>query len=413
MTAVPAAAAPAAAVPAHDEPSRRAPRGRRWSQPMYWSHPRAATPTQVPNQFVFGTELLVAPITAPDDPDTAARLACAPGCPRAPGSTCSPAWSTTAAGEVVLHRDLAQHPRARRGRRHRPARPASGPRQRTGQPGALEVLVVVGADGSFELIEDDGTGPDDPDNCCPDADLVRAGDRHGDGRPGIGRSCACRPAQPAAALRRTFLGRGTAATRSLSRRSPAGRGTISREPGGSPCRSTTSPDQHAAGDASGPNPHSRRTTSPAGCSRCSTGRTSSTRPRRSSTPSRRRTGRCRYGCPTCRRWTWTAALEIGGRRDPAGRTTVPHDPSDVRRVNVPVRPDQRAGRRRAGGAPGRAGSSLPSVSTVKTAPLLRRPVRAHCSPATGVESRRPAGARQPARRDDRRGPARRTGSPGR
>ena len=36
--------------------------------PMYWWHPRAREAYEVPNQYMFGSELLVAPITAPRDP---------------------------------------------------------------------------------------------------------------------------------------------------------------------------------------------------------------------------------------------------------------------------------------------------------------------------------------------------------
>lgn len=36
-------------------------------QPMYYSHPKCSAAYQVPNQFWFGTELMVAPITTPDD----------------------------------------------------------------------------------------------------------------------------------------------------------------------------------------------------------------------------------------------------------------------------------------------------------------------------------------------------------
>ena len=65
-------------------------------------------------------------------------------------------------------------------------------------------------------------------------------------------------------------------------------------------------------------------------------------------------------------------------------------------------------RRRAGGAPSRGRSSARSVSTVNTAPSLRRPVRVHPAPArrrtASAERRRP----RPARRRPWRGPARRT-----
>ena len=46
-------------------------------QPMYWSHPEDADAYQVPNQFAFGTELLVAPITSPKDAGT--QLGSVPG----------------------------------------------------------------------------------------------------------------------------------------------------------------------------------------------------------------------------------------------------------------------------------------------------------------------------------------------
>jgi len=39
-------------------------------QPMYYSHPKCSAAYQVPNQFWFGSELIVAPITTPDDPIT-------------------------------------------------------------------------------------------------------------------------------------------------------------------------------------------------------------------------------------------------------------------------------------------------------------------------------------------------------
>ena len=70
---VPAAAAPAAALPRHDEPAR-ARRGRA-DRPADVLRPprRAPRRTTCPNQFMFGTELLVAPITSPADPVDRAR----------------------------------------------------------------------------------------------------------------------------------------------------------------------------------------------------------------------------------------------------------------------------------------------------------------------------------------------------
>ena len=40
---------------------------------MYYDHPDEPAAYDVPNQFMFGTELLVAPITSPADPVDRAR----------------------------------------------------------------------------------------------------------------------------------------------------------------------------------------------------------------------------------------------------------------------------------------------------------------------------------------------------
>ena len=86
---VPPPAAPAVALPAHHEPPGGTRTARRWCEPMYWSHPEAADAYRVPNQFRFGTELLVAPITTPTDLSLRLGVS-ARGCRRAPGSTSSP-----------------------------------------------------------------------------------------------------------------------------------------------------------------------------------------------------------------------------------------------------------------------------------------------------------------------------------
>ncbi|MEP6560725.1 MAG: TIM-barrel domain-containing protein, partial [Nakamurella sp.] len=78
-------------------------------RPMYWSHPDDADAYQVPNQFMFGTQLLVAPITTPAD--TSLQLASVrawlpEGC-----------WVDVLSGlvytgdrRIVLHRDLTAIP---------------------------------------------------------------------------------------------------------------------------------------------------------------------------------------------------------------------------------------------------------------------------------------------------------------
>ena len=43
--------------------------GRPLVEPMYWSEPNNPQAYEVPDEFRFGTELLVAPIVTDDDPD--------------------------------------------------------------------------------------------------------------------------------------------------------------------------------------------------------------------------------------------------------------------------------------------------------------------------------------------------------
>ena len=101
-------------------------------QPMYWSHPASAEAYEVPNQFMFGSELLVAPITAPAGPEAAARERARlvarghldrrlhrPGLRRRP------------AGGDAPRPD--QHPRAREAGSDRAAVRRPGPGQRTRQ----------------------------------------------------------------------------------------------------------------------------------------------------------------------------------------------------------------------------------------------------------------------------------------
>jgi len=126
-------------------------------QPMYWAHPAEPAAYQVRNQFAFGTELIVAPITRAKDPELqlGSVTAWLP-----PGTWIDVFSGLLYAGgrRIVLHRDLTAIPvLARLGA----VIPLAGPEitdNSPENPGAIEVLVVVGAPGEFELLEDDGTG---------------------------------------------------------------------------------------------------------------------------------------------------------------------------------------------------------------------------------------------------------------
>jgi alpha-glucosidase (family GH31 glycosyl hydrolase) len=124
--------------------------------PLYYRWPEREQAYQVPNEFLFGSELVVAAITEPADRRTLlGRVA---------------AWLPAGAWvdlltdlvydgdrEVHLHRDLASIPVLAPAGAIVPLDGAQVPANDPVNPGHLEVVVVVGADGSFTLVEDDGT----------------------------------------------------------------------------------------------------------------------------------------------------------------------------------------------------------------------------------------------------------------
>ncbi|MGY4645517.1 TIM-barrel domain-containing protein [Cellulomonas sp. URHB0016] len=141
----------------HTMNHRAARESRALVEPLYHAWPTDPEAYDAPNQFLFGTELMVAPVTSPADPRTQT------GRVRAwlpPGT-----WVDVLTGlvydggrELVLHRDLSTVPVLARAGAIVPLDAAPVPGNDPMNPDAFEVLVVVGADGSFTLVEDDGTG---------------------------------------------------------------------------------------------------------------------------------------------------------------------------------------------------------------------------------------------------------------
>lgn len=169
--------------------NHRAAAGRPLVRPMYWDHPEAPAAYAVPQQFTFGTELLVAPVTTPRHRElgTAAVAAWLP-----PGE-----WTDLTTGlrydsprpdgrRITLHRALSEYPVLARAGAIVPLAGAAG----SGNPDRLQVLVVPGADGTFDLVEDDDTA---------DADRVVTPIRwaQDDGRLTIGPATGATAALPA------------------------------------------------------------------------------------------------------------------------------------------------------------------------------------------------------------------------
>ncbi|MGI5125721.1 TIM-barrel domain-containing protein [Pseudonocardia sp. CA-107938] len=139
--------------------NHRAAHGDPLVRPMYHDHPELPVAYDVPRQFLFGDSLLVAPITDPDDPVTLM------GATRAwlPEGT----WGDIATGvvyrarsggeQLTLHRDERSIPALLRAGAVLPLTRSADTRTDT-NPDALELLLLPGADGHRELVEDDGTG---------------------------------------------------------------------------------------------------------------------------------------------------------------------------------------------------------------------------------------------------------------
>ena len=125
-------------------------------RPMYWEHPESLEAYEVPNQFMFGDRLVVAPITEPSDPvlGTAAVTAWLP----------AGEWTDVLCGrhysgdrKIRMHRTLESLPLLARAGAIIPLDANATPGNGGPNPSAVQLMVVPGADGAIELIED-GTG---------------------------------------------------------------------------------------------------------------------------------------------------------------------------------------------------------------------------------------------------------------
>ena len=123
-------------------------------RPLYHRWPRHPEAYAHPNEFLFGSELLVAPITSPMDPATglAATDAWLP----------EGRWIDIVTGlvydggrELMLHRDLTSIPVLAPAGAIIPLDAAATPEDDPTAPSHLELLIVPGRDGAFTLVEDD------------------------------------------------------------------------------------------------------------------------------------------------------------------------------------------------------------------------------------------------------------------
>ena len=141
----------------HSMNHRAATEGRPLVEPMYWEHAERPAAYGVPNQFRFGTQLMVAPITDPADPVTRMGSVIA-WLPPGQWTDLFTARRYDGDREIVLHRPLAELPVLAPAGAVIPLDAAAVPSDDPTNPAAFEVLVIPGADGTFEIVEDDGSG---------------------------------------------------------------------------------------------------------------------------------------------------------------------------------------------------------------------------------------------------------------
>lgn len=126
-------------------------------EPVYWSYPDTDAAYRQKNEYMFGSELLVLPITTPKDPKT--RLGRVRGWVP-PGRYVDIFSGVVYDGdrEIWLNRDLKTLPILAKEGSIIPLDAAEAPKNGGALPDRLEIIVVVGADGAFEILEDDDTG---------------------------------------------------------------------------------------------------------------------------------------------------------------------------------------------------------------------------------------------------------------
>lgn len=123
--------------------------------PLYYRWPECAEAYKAPNEFLFGSELLVLPITSPRDPVTLLGSVTAwlpPG-----------VWTDVHTGAVLeggrtleLHRGIDSIPVLLKAGGILPLA-AEHETDAAAHPAHFELVIAPGADGSFTLVEDDGT----------------------------------------------------------------------------------------------------------------------------------------------------------------------------------------------------------------------------------------------------------------
>jgi hypothetical protein len=125
-------------------------------EPMYWGDPSAVEAYDVPTQFRFGTELVVAPITSPQQ-RTLGLGSVQAWLPEGQWTDLFTGTRYRGGRQVRLHRPMETLPVLLRAGGLLPLAGGEDANVGTELPGRLELVVAPGADGRFDLVEDDGS----------------------------------------------------------------------------------------------------------------------------------------------------------------------------------------------------------------------------------------------------------------
>lgn len=130
----------------------RASMGEPLIQPMYWDHPKRDEAYNFKNQYMFGSEMAVIPITTQQDKEL--KLGKAKGW-LPPGTHVDFFTGAVYEGDRIIwvSRPLEQYPVFLKQGSIVPLDSAAEPENGGGCPAGFEVIVIVGADGKFNILE--------------------------------------------------------------------------------------------------------------------------------------------------------------------------------------------------------------------------------------------------------------------
>jgi hypothetical protein len=125
-------------------------------EPMYWGDPSAVESYDVPTQFRFGTELVVAPITNPQQRTLGLGSVLA-WLPEGDWTDLFTGVRYRGGRQLRLHRPMETMPVLLRAGGLLPLAGGEDESVGTELPDRLELVLAPGADGRFDLVEDDGS----------------------------------------------------------------------------------------------------------------------------------------------------------------------------------------------------------------------------------------------------------------